>query len=245
MKRNLLLIFLIFSVVLFTSKTVLAVSSYTLNGTRLWVLPDGGTVQIDINIKTEVPQIWTLVVPLKVTGTCAPVLDTVLTGGRGDINPPGFVPPSLVASFYSRMVFPYGPVLLFVAVGTSGIVNPDSGLFCRMFFNVTGPGTIVIDTMTDPVTGSHLEMDDPTGPVSVDWDGPYTFDLQGTERGDANWDGSLTVSDIVYLISYLFKGGPPPFVLRAGDINCDGRTTVADVIYLLSYLFRGGPPSPC
>jgi len=28
--------------------------------------------------------------------------------------------------------------------------------------------------------------------------------------GDANCDGKVTVSDVVYLINYLFKGGPPP-----------------------------------
>jgi hypothetical protein len=245
MRRNLLLTFLIFSIMLFSAKAVLATSKYTINGTRLWALPDGGTVEIDINIQTDVPQIWMFVISLAVTGTSNPVLDTVLTGGRGDINPPGFAPPSLVASFYSRMVDPYGPPLEFVAIGTSGIVNPDSGLFCRMFFNVTGPGTMAIDTMTDPETGYNFEMVNPQGPVSVEWDGPYTFDVQVTKRGDANWDGSLTVSDIVYLISYLFKGGPPPFVLKAGDINFDGQTTVTDVIYLLNYLFKGGPPPAC
>jgi hypothetical protein len=248
MKSNLLLIVLVFSMMLFWSESWSTMNEYTLNGTNLSILGDsGGTVQIDINIQTSVPQIWTLVVPLQVTGTCNPVLDTVLTGGRGDINPPGFAPPSLVASFYSRMVFPYGPVLLFVAVGTSGIVNPDSGLFCRMFFNVTGPGTIVIDTMTDPVTGSHLEMDDPTGPVSVDWGGPYTFDVRAIpiQQGDANRDGQITVSDIIYIIKYLFKGGISPNPLIAGDANCDGQVTVSDVIYLVNYLFKSGPPPPC
>jgi hypothetical protein len=28
--------------------------------------------------------------------------------------------------------------------------------------------------------------------------------------GDANGDGTVNVADAVYLINYIFKGGPPP-----------------------------------
>jgi len=63
-------------------------------------------------------------------------------------------------------------------------------------------------------------------------------------KGDANDDGKVTVSDVVYLINYLFKGGTPPSPLEAGDANCDGKITVSDVVYLINYLFKGGPP-PC
>jgi len=64
-------------------------------------------------------------------------------------------------------------------------------------------------------------------------------------RGDANQDGELSVSDIVCLISYLFKGGMPPNPFASGDCNCDGQVTVSDVIYLINYLFKGGPPPAC
>lgn len=63
-------------------------------------------------------------------------------------------------------------------------------------------------------------------------------------RGDANEDGSVSVSDVVYLISSLFKGGPAPDPSLAGDTNCDGEVTVSDVVYLINYLFKGGP-APC
>jgi hypothetical protein len=62
--------------------------------------------------------------------------------------------------------------------------------------------------------------------------------------GDANGDGKVTVSDVVYLVNYLFKGGPAPIPLKAGDVNCDGKDTVSDVVYLVNYLFKGGP-KPC
>jgi hypothetical protein len=65
-------------------------------------------------------------------------------------------------------------------------------------------------------------------------------------RGDVNSDRKLTVSDVVYLINYLFKGGPAPVAgLLIGDVNCDGRASVADVVYLINYLFKGGPKPAC
>lgn len=64
-------------------------------------------------------------------------------------------------------------------------------------------------------------------------------------RGDANGDKKLSVSDVVCLINYLFKGGFPPVPeLSVGDVNCDGLLNVSDVVYLINYLFKGGPP-PC
>jgi hypothetical protein len=62
--------------------------------------------------------------------------------------------------------------------------------------------------------------------------------------GDVNGDKNLNVSDVIYLINYLFKGGPIPNPLEAGDVNCDGKVSVSDVIYLINYIFKGGP-APC
>jgi hypothetical protein len=61
-------------------------------------------------------------------------------------------------------------------------------------------------------------------------------------RGDANGDGRISASDIIYLINYLFREGDPPLPLAAGDANSDGQINSSDVVYLLSYLFHGGPP---
>jgi hypothetical protein len=63
--------------------------------------------------------------------------------------------------------------------------------------------------------------------------------------GDANGDGIVNSADVVYLINYLFKGGPPPQPWEAGDINDDEVINSADVVYLINYLFKGGPPPGC
>ncbi len=63
-------------------------------------------------------------------------------------------------------------------------------------------------------------------------------------RGDANKDGSVSLSDIVYLISYLFKFGSAPEPIQSGDANCDGQVSLSDIVYLIVYLFKFGP-APC
>jgi hypothetical protein len=62
--------------------------------------------------------------------------------------------------------------------------------------------------------------------------------------GDANGDGNADISDAIFLINYIFKGGPAPDPLEAGDANCDGSINVADTAYLITYVFKGGP-EPC
>ena len=63
--------------------------------------------------------------------------------------------------------------------------------------------------------------------------------------GDVNNDQQLSVSDVIYLINYLFKGGQAPVPLDAGNANCDEDINVSDVIYLINYLFKGGPAPGC
>jgi hypothetical protein len=62
--------------------------------------------------------------------------------------------------------------------------------------------------------------------------------------GDANGDATVDISDAVYLISYIFSGGPAPAPLDAGDANCDSTVDISDVVYLIAYIFSGGA-APC
>ncbi len=65
------------------------------------------------------------------------------------------------------------------------------------------------------------------------------FSFTTSPHGDANGDGQVTVTDVFYLINYLFAGGPAP--IGPADVNGDGQITVADIFYLINYLFSGGP----
>jgi hypothetical protein len=63
-------------------------------------------------------------------------------------------------------------------------------------------------------------------------------------RGDADGGGAIDISDAVFLISYIFSGGPAPNPLYAGDPNCDGSVDISDAVFLIAYIFSGGP-APC
>jgi len=62
--------------------------------------------------------------------------------------------------------------------------------------------------------------------------------------GDANGDNLVSISDAVYLINYIFAGGPAPDPLASGDANCDAQVSISDAVYIINYIFAGGP-APC
>lgn len=62
--------------------------------------------------------------------------------------------------------------------------------------------------------------------------------------GDANADKAIDISDAVYLIAYIFSGGPSPSPAISGDVNCDATTDISDAVYLIAYIFSGGQ-APC
>ena len=62
--------------------------------------------------------------------------------------------------------------------------------------------------------------------------------------GDADNSEMLSISDAVYLINYIFAGGPAPNPQLSGDADCSGVVTISDVVYLINYIFAGGP-APC
>ncbi|KPK74473.1 MAG: hypothetical protein AMJ89_06265 [candidate division Zixibacteria bacterium SM23_73] len=72
---------------------------------------------------------------------------------------------------------------------------------------------------------------------------PFRFSL--FILGDANEDGKIDVSDVIYLVNYLFISGPEPSPFQAGDANSNEVVDIADVIYLINYLFMNGPPPDC
>ncbi len=67
-----------------------------------------------------------------------------------------------------------------------------------------------------------------------------TKQMWQTKAGDANTDGKVSVSDVVYLINFLFKGGTAPQAFWNGEANGDGKISVSDVVYLINFLFKGG-----
>ena len=60
-------------------------------------------------------------------------------------------------------------------------------------------------------------------------------------RGDPNSDGSINITDGIYVLNYLFLGGPKPACQEAANPNDDAMVNITDGIYILNFLFLGGP----
>jgi len=66
--------------------------------------------------------------------------------------------------------------------------------------------------------------------------------------GDINHDGTgPDISDLVYLVTYMFQGGPEPTHLASVDVNGNGvGPDIEDLIFLVTFMFQDGPaPVPC
>ncbi len=70
------------------------------------------------------------------------------------------------------------------------------------------------------------------------------MDLQPAQVGDVTGDGLIDLGDGIFLLNYLYKGGPAPNPLNVGDLDCNGEISLGDVILLINYLYKNGPP-PC
>lgn len=61
--------------------------------------------------------------------------------------------------------------------------------------------------------------------------------------GDADGNHMVNISDAVFLIRYIFGGGPEPDPYVGGDADCNGMVNISDAIYLIAHIF-GGSPAP-
>ncbi len=73
-------------------------------------------------------------------------------------------------------------------------------------------------------------------------------------RGDVKMDGlpgqpGIDVSDLVYMVNYMFKSGPAPtcwLEANVNDIGAEDNVDISDLVYLVNYMFKSGPaPLPC
>jgi hypothetical protein len=103
------------------------------------------------------------------------------------------------------------------------------------------PGRITI-----PPDSAHLEsfiifgVDTTQHKIDPAWWKPM-LSFCGLYRGDVNQDGKLDLGDIVYLITYLYKGGPAPLPFTdQGDLTGDDHLELGDIVFLISYLYRSG-----
>jgi len=70
------------------------------------------------------------------------------------------------------------------------------------------------------------------------------FPVSAYVCGDADSDQDVNIADCIFILNYVFRGGPAPEPFEAGDVNVDLQINVGDAAFLVGYIFKGGP-QPC
>ncbi len=63
--------------------------------------------------------------------------------------------------------------------------------------------------------------------------------------GDMDMSGNVDISDLVYLVEYMFTGGPPLPYPPTADFYFDSQIDIADLVFFIDYMFGGCPPPVC
>jgi hypothetical protein len=125
------------------------------------------------------------------------------------------------------------------------IIQQSDWLKCKPNDYFTCPVNVPLSQGSFYWKGRHKDLC--TGEIS-NWSLPFRFflllDPEKLIPGDSNGDSLLNMSDLVYMVTYLFKSGPPPTPLQAGDLNCDTKSSLSDLFYLINFFFKSGP-LPC
>jgi hypothetical protein len=73
----------------------------------------------------------------------------------------------------------------------------------------------------------------------------FDYQIPVLERaGDADGDGNENIADAVFIINWIFKGGPAPPDMNESNMNCIGGTDVSDAVLMIEFIFKGGE-EPC
>jgi hypothetical protein len=77
--------------------------------------------------------------------------------------------------------------------------------------------------------------------------GSITFNAVSTvdfRRADSNQDGMVNIADGIWILNFLFQGGPMFDCEIASDANDDDLVDMSDASYIFMYRFMGGAPPP-
>jgi len=118
--------------------------------------------------------------------------------------------------------------------------SADDDMFGAVIPPLYGLGTVsyYIYAANDPDSATY----DPT--IAPEATYTYSVTEKGYICGDADVSGAVDIDDVVYLVAYLFTGGPEPVPYESGEVDCSGAIDIDDVVYIISYLFSGGV-APC
>lgn len=137
------------------------------------------------------------------------------------------------------------------AIGDTSCCLNFNGIPCDAFSNIfrhpnvtyqLGPTAFLIECSSDLIdAGSQWGLECPLGGVRTDiGPGEYQYAV-----GDLNADSEVDITDVVYLIDYVFLFAWTPCPRWSGDWNGDRRVNSIDLAQLIGYIFRSGHGPYC
>jgi len=215
--------------------------SYVIPGAYLWTIPQSGHY-----VSTALSKDYSAGVRIDTLGNH---FSAVVVGHSSYHVPPDGLPAGAViaAQPYTVSVYPSagafaGDNVLWIpySIPSTAAITADAlsmyrwDSMAREWANIGGYADTVNMTLVAPIDQAGL---------FVVAGSPGTFTC-----GDVDGSGSLPVdiSDLVYLIDYVFRDGPPPPVMAAADVDGSGGIIdISDLVYLIDYMFTGGPVPQC
>jgi hypothetical protein len=119
-------------------------------------------------------------------------------------------------------------------------MTPASGIVFELVLHCSKADTVKITTAAP----WHFELTDlftDWTPLAMRLDTSFVVPTEfPTQSGDVNCSQSVSISDAVFLINYIFAGGCAPCNSNAADVNGNCAISISDVVYLINYIFAGG-----
>jgi hypothetical protein len=112
--------------------------------------------------------------------------------------------------------------------------------------SMSGDGILFGTPGYEAMSYFQVVVRDQVGVVDTAWIEIDVYDPTQLEYVCRDTDASedVDIDDVVYLIAYIFSGGPAPDPYESGDTDCSGGVDIDDVVWLISYIFSGGS-APC
>ena len=237
-----------------TRKRYIAILADTLVGDSLITENPNQSMEIVVYGNNTIP-IRKIIIPVKFFGTLSVVLDSFSTAGcRTEYFEEAFY------IHFSPSTKRTTIMLLTSAYRTSPDLEPGDGPLLRLFFSLDGSATLgeevtigldgYTSVTTDYLPNFEGEMA-AYAPDIVDGLIAYRKCCQGIRGNiDADPDDRIDISDLVYLVDYMFSGGDEPTCWKEANVNGDfmgdllKQVDIDDLVYLVDYMFTNGPEPP-
>ena len=236
-----------------TKNQYIAVLADTVIGDSLYPQDQYQSMEVVVSGTNTVPvtNIW---LPVEYSGSLNLVLDSFSTVGCRteyfeNVQQTHYSPATKRTNF--RLISSY--------YRTLPDLSPGEGPLLKLYFSMDGgavldqQATISLDGYS--VTTEYLPWFDGAkaaySPATVDGCIVYRDCCQGFRGNiDADLEDRLDISDLVYLVDYMFSGGAEPTCWKEANVNGDfmgdvlKQVDIDDLVYIVDYMFTNGPEPP-